>query len=367
MDLNKQYFDLAESLWKGVEEKPRFSSFPSVLAEVFKSEQVCWAVLGSRGAADHTRLVTTPHGPLSKAAREILFTGDWLHGTIDTAFAVRGSPREASISHLLHTNGWSDVLSLNVALPVSRQLAVRIIRGAQQPAFGDRDADLLSALAGQLKLALQLHERLSELELTGALYERLVKDMGLGEVRLDGTGRVTYTNSVAEQLLAREKPLAVKDERLYCPDPRNHVRLESELDKGRAGGNELRSVYLLTHSISEVVGLHVRSLPREEVETIGDGSVKAAYIVTPGQDSTLSVALVEKLFDLTAAQARVAVLLAEGLSPGEIADQLSVSRNTVRTHIQHIYAKTGVNRQSALANLLVRSMGVVWSVGSLQS
>lgn len=363
MDLNEQYLDLAESLWKGVEEEPRFSSFPSALAEVFKAEQVCWAVRSAHGAADLTRPITSPHGPLAKAAIEVLFTGDWLNGTADTAFAVRASLRETSVGQLLHTNGWSDVLSLNVALSASRQVAIRVIRGVCQPAFDERDASLLSRLADQLRLALQLHERLSMLELTGTLYKRLIEDMGLGEMRLDNAGRITYMNTVAERLLSPEKPLAVKDDRLHCPDPRNQARLEAALLR-KAGADELRSVYLLTNSVSKVVGLHIRPL---EAETLGDGSVRVVYLVMPAQDSELSVALVEKLFDLTAAQARVAVLLAEGLSPGEIADQLSVSRNTVRTHIQHIFARTGVNRQSALANLLMRSMAVVWPTDSLQN
>ena len=45
--------------------------------------------------------------------------------------------------------------------------------------------------------------------------------------------------------------------------------------------------------------------------------------------------------DLTAREAEVLALLAAGLSNGEIARELFISAHTVKTHINHIFAKTG--------------------------
>lgn len=57
-------------------------------------------------------------------------------------------------------------------------------------------------------------------------------------------------------------------------------------------------------------------------------------------------------YGLTPAERRVAVLIAAGHSPREIAAQLGISFHTVRAHLRSTYAKTGVNRQTALARLL---------------
>ncbi|WP_181706100.1 helix-turn-helix transcriptional regulator [Chthonobacter rhizosphaerae] len=55
---------------------------------------------------------------------------------------------------------------------------------------------------------------------------------------------------------------------------------------------------------------------------------------------------------LTPAQARMASLIGQGLSPAEIAASLGVSENTVRTTLKAIYAKLGVKRQAELVRLV---------------
>src|SRR5262249_1440368 len=50
-------------------------------------------------------------------------------------------------------------------------------------------------------------------------------------------------------------------------------------------------------------------------------------------------------FGLTAADARVALALLDGVNASQIAQRLGVRRETVRTQIKAVYGKTGVRRQ----------------------
>lgn len=57
--------------------------------------------------------------------------------------------------------------------------------------------------------------------------------------------------------------------------------------------------------------------------------------------------------ELTAAEARLAVHLAEGGTLADHAAEQKISRNTARTHLRAIFQKTGVNRQAALVRLVL--------------
>ena len=58
------------------------------------------------------------------------------------------------------------------------------------------------------------------------------------------------------------------------------------------------------------------------------------------------------LYRLTAAELRVLCLLGDDLQPKEIAAELQISTETVRTHLHMLYEKTGCRRQAALMRLL---------------
>ena len=59
-------------------------------------------------------------------------------------------------------------------------------------------------------------------------------------------------------------------------------------------------------------------------------------------------------FHLTPGEARMARLIADGLGLRDAATSLGVTRNTARTHMKRVYAKTGVHRQTDLVRLLSR-------------
>ena len=67
-----------------------------------------------------------------------------------------------------------------------------------------------------------------------------------------------------------------------------------------------------------------------------------------------SADLVKGLFALAPAEARVAALIGEGLSPRQVAKRLDLSEGNVRTTLKHVFGKMGVSRQNELAVLLTK-------------
>ena len=79
----------------------------------------------------------------------------------------------------------------------------------------------------------------------------------------------------------------------------------------------------------------------------------AALVLTPVTlPQAPPVELVQSLFDLTPAEARVARSLAAGKTVEDIATDRGTSANTIRTHVRGVLEKTGCNRQVDIVALL---------------
>jgi DNA-binding CsgD family transcriptional regulator len=97
--------------------------------------------------------------------------------------------------------------------------------------------------------------------------------------------------------------------------------------------------------------VHVTPLIRQS-RNVFSGADILIYVTLVGNTDTPSPQILEALFDLSPAEARVARCLAEGLHVDAIAAKLGVQENTVRTHLKGVYAKTGTSRQAELISFL---------------
>lgn len=61
---------------------------------------------------------------------------------------------------------------------------------------------------------------------------------------------------------------------------------------------------------------------------------------------------------LTAREAELLTLLAEGLTNKELGKRLFISEATVKTHLAHIYAKLGVDSRAAAVSIALRREGI---------
>ncbi|HKY69034.1 MAG TPA: helix-turn-helix transcriptional regulator, partial [Acidimicrobiales bacterium] len=87
-----------------------------------------------------------------------------------------------------------------------------------------------------------------------------------------------------------------------------------------------------------VVAARLRARAQQLVE--GCGGATTELLRNPGSDG------------LTTREREVAGFAARGLTDGEIAARLSVSRRTVETHLYRVYGKLGVSGRRELGPLL---------------
>jgi len=81
----------------------------------------------------------------------------------------------------------------------------------------------------------------------------------------------------------------------------------------------------------------------------------AIFMQDPIQAPAVPGEAFARLHKLTGGELRVLLALSQGLGGMEAADMLGISEATMRTHLQHMYSKTGTSRQTDLLRLLRNS------------
>ena len=83
------------------------------------------------------------------------------------------------------------------------------------------------------------------------------------------------------------------------------------------------------------------------------------FILDPEEPVGTTEAELRQLYGLTSMEACLAGLLMEGKTLDDCCGLLGIRRSTARTHLQHLFEKVGVQRQSELVSLLLKSIGLV--------
>ena len=232
---------------------------------------------------------------------------------------------------------------------------VDIYRSEKQGAFTGGDLGLCMSLHPHMVRAMRIARSFS-----GALGVR----EGLAEAvdrsstnffLLERTGVVRHMNSAAHRLIARGKGIAIRKDRLVCAGHGATQRLQALIDRAadadlRAGG----SMGLTGGEGEHRLAIEVASLAARQAWPFAAGPAVIVSITDQSGGGDLSEPMLRELFDLTPAEIRVAMALFAGLEPARAAEHLGVAMPTIRSHLAHIYAKTGAAGQSDLCRLLGR-------------
>ena len=77
------------------------------------------------------------------------------------------------------------------------------------------------------------------------------------------------------------------------------------------------------------------------------------FVTDPSQRIVLDAAMLDALYQITPAEARLAGELLMGDTLPAIAERVGVSASTLKTHLKSLFAKTGTHRQAELVKLLM--------------
>ena len=216
---------------------------------------------------------------------------------------------------------------------------------------------LMNGLVPHLQQALRIHNQLTAaVNSTAELAEALdiVQD---GVIIIGAERRIIRVNSAGDKLLRSDDGLHSKSGRIGATNREAERELRRALQMALLGNQSgVRSGHAFVcrrPSGNRPYLVRVIPLHRNGTDARGGESSAAVFIKDPERETESSTTLLCRLYGMTNSEVEVATHLAQGASVKQIADELSVSYETVRTHLQHAYDKTDTHRQVELVRLLL--------------
>jgi DNA-binding NarL/FixJ family response regulator len=214
-------------------------------------------------------------------------------------------------------------------------------------------------LAGGIEQALEeartrIAQRNSSTE--AAISMATLDRMPTGVIVVDNAPKVLFTNKQGAELLSAHDGMSIGPSGLVRTNkPKETAELSRLITQAIDGGDSgvPHALSLSREDSDRPLSVVVAPLPPSSAG-IGQGARVAVLLVSaPERQKLPSVETVSRLFDLTDAEARLAIALGEGNRIEDAAGLLGITVSSARTYLKRVFSKTDVTRQAELVRLLL--------------
>ncbi|MDY0067266.1 MAG: helix-turn-helix transcriptional regulator [Steroidobacteraceae bacterium] len=287
--------------------------------------------------------------------------------TIDEIVGSEKLVQSAFFKQYIESRHVRYILGVDIHGDDGREFRLRFTRPADSVEFSATDKALVEALVPHFKRALNFHGRLGQMKTEMQLYANVMSSMLVGSVILDGAGAILRSNSVAQAILAEKDGLFVSAGVLsteYRTEDRELQRLIRQTLSMPPGQPTMAEALSVTRPSGRAkLNLLIRPIPLSECSEGPNRPSAVVFIRDPEHRAQPPIELVQRLFHFTPAEAKLALMLTDGLTLDEVAEALGISKNTARAHLRAIFSKTGVTRQITLVRLLLNSVASIGADG----
>lgn len=246
-------------------------------------------------------------------------------------------------------------------LDMTDGLFVRLTDGPAPMAFltaGPRPPEpfvpLVSALVPHLQQALRSQAHLEHLRRRADELGAVTQALGHAVIVVTAASRIVYTNSAAEDLLRSADGLMVHAGRLEAAAAGTDTALQGSIHAAVAPvGSHPSGNSLLCARPSGRRPYVIEVLPTDPSGATGSGRHAVVVVADPEHESDTAPTFLRRHYGLTPGETEIAVMVMNGGGVKEIAERMSLSQSTVKTHLQHVFDKTGTHRQADLIRLLL--------------
>lgn len=222
--------------------------------------------------------------------------------------------------------------------------------------WSSRQIELIRRLLPHVRHYVSVRQALADAGALGSSFDELLAATGCGIIQLDWRGRIVAANDRARELLRTADGLLDQGGRLSARWPEDDAHLQRLVARALPPyGSPGAAGSMMVRRSGKQPPLKLQVVPAgSQEEEFRAWPVAALVFVThPRSPTCLNPGAVKAALGLTPAESRVAVLLAEGKTVGQIAAAVGREQSTIRTHVRHIFGKHGITRQVDLVRLVL--------------
>lgn len=242
-------------------------------------------------------------------------------------------------------------------LAPTRMTVLVLARRSDQPAASGEQLETLSRLSPHLGLAMEVMVRMGRLDAAHAAFSHALCRVAQAVALLDSTGTVVFANPAFEDLVAANRLLEIRAGQLHCSIPSENNALQrflSALTGTHDGSGEKRSFNIRAGQTAEKIEFVGQPVHSDFARSLDLGGASAVLFVSClGSIRSDLVATFSEFFQLSSKQSEIVRLVVDGLDGPTIASKLSVSQNTLKTHMSRIYEKTETHSREELFKRLI--------------
>jgi DNA-binding CsgD family transcriptional regulator/PAS domain-containing protein len=253
--------------------------------------------------------------------------------------------------------GWVDAIGVVLEKKPGSFSILSILRNGKSGAVDAESRRRLALLAPHLRRATRVGDLFDRQKAELTALAEVFDSLSSAAFLIDGDGRIVHANAGGEALLAEGGgPIRKAAGRLtgHCAAAERAFRqlfIAAGAGDLTLGAKGISSA--LTGPDGESYLAHVLPLASGARRLAGrhHQAVAAVFIRPAALSSPSAPELIAKVYQLTPTELRVLLGIVEIGGVPEVAEALDVSETTVKTHLKHLYEKTGGRRQADLVRL----------------
>ena len=217
----------------------------------------------------------------------------------------------------------------------------------------DEDKAALTDMLPHLTRAVAISDLLQFRAAEVARLSAAVDGLATGVVFLSSDLKVLDINLAAERMVRERQIVAIENDRLLLPNSDIGRKLKAAIAACAEGRlDQLKTSTVVFEGRNEAPGLVAHVLPLAKNDSsFGGDAVVAVFLTDPEAPVRMPIETLVEQFGLSPSELRVLMGLMQGQTPREIADAHGIAIPTIRTHLRHLFAKTGTSRQMQLVKL----------------